>query len=115
MLTDEQRQQMKELIQKQIRDTEEMLASLRDGLESLAPDAAVGRLGRMDAMVNQSTLEKSFASSQSRLTRLGNRLARIDDPKFDLCGRCTKPIAFERLLAAPDRGTCTQCLKETAG
>jgi DnaK suppressor protein len=112
MLTAADRAELRKLMEEEIRALEQTLASLEKSEESISPDAAVGRLSRMDSMVNKGTMELAMAESQQRLRRLREKLARIDEPDFGKCPMCSEWISMDRLRAAPDRGVCVSCLNK---
>ncbi len=110
MMTDEQRAQIKQLIEQSIREIEESIPRLQERMAPVSPDSAIGRLSRTDSMMNAGTVGLALKDAQSRLARLRKRLLKIDDSDFDRCGVCMQEISMERLIAVPDRGVCPQCL-----
>lgn len=111
MLTAEQREEIRALIEQEIAKLEESVERLRERLEVVAPDVAIGRLSRLDSMVNQGTAEMALGDAQKKLNRLMDKRARVDDPNFGRCARCEEWISIERLRAAPDRGVCVKCMQ----
>lgn len=112
MITAEQRAELKALIEARIAELEESIPRLRERTAPVAPDVAIGRLSRTDSMMNAGTAAIALKDSESRLTRLRNRLAKIDSPNFDKCGLCESQIEWGRLIAALDRGICPTCLAQ---
>ncbi len=112
MLSPEEREEIKQLIIAQIKENEASLESLRSQVDPIAPDNAIGRLSRMDSLVNKSTAEHALANVRKKLNRLHGKLERIDAPDFGHCANCNAFIGLERLRAAPDRGVCLKCLRE---
>lgn len=94
----------------EIRKLRESVQSLRAQTQPEGPDSAVGRLSRMDSLVNKGTAELALGDVQKRLIRLEGKLERIDDPDFGRCAQCDEWIPMSRLRAAPDRGICVSCL-----
>lgn len=111
MLTADQREELRTLIQDQIRQLEESVATLEVRVAPEEPDASVGRISRMDSLVNQGTAEGALQEARRKLGRLHEKLGKVDDPEFGKCASCGQWIPMERLRAAPDRGVCVPCLK----
>jgi DnaK suppressor protein len=115
MLTLAERSELRSIIEREIEQLEATLATYVENAESVEPDAAIGRLSRMDSLVNRGTLEIAMAESRKRLGRLRDKLGRIEEPEFGRCGGCGVWIPMERLRVAPDRGVCVQCLGRKPG
>ncbi len=114
MMTPEQLSQLRILIEERIVELEESIPRLEERVAPVAPDVAIGRLSRTDSMMNAGTVGLALKDARERLTRLRNRLKRIDDESFSLCGLCGKEIGLDRLLAVPDRGVCKACLQSVS-
>ena len=112
MLSPDQRSEIEQLIFAQIDELEASIQHMLERLAPVEPDVAIGRLSRMDSLVNKGTLEMSVAESQKRLNRLRDKLTRVHDADFGQCGMCGEMISLERLRAAPDRGVCVSCLQK---
>ena len=109
MLPDQDRAQLRTLILEEIQKLESSLEGLREGAKPVAPDNSIGRITRMDSIVNKSTAENVLAESNRRLAQLKDRLAKIDDPDYGICRKCKLPIPLPRLQAAPDAIFCVPC------
>ena len=110
MLTKEQRDEIRALIKSEIARLTESIAALEERTVPVSPDSAIGRISRMDSMVNRQTAEMALDQERRMLERLKGKLPRVDDPDFGQCMGCSEWIPMERLRAAPDRGLCTACL-----
>jgi DnaK suppressor protein len=91
---------------------EEIRASLdRDtgDTSAVAPDNAIGRLTRLDAMQAGHVAEALRRQRLAELARLEQTLPRIDDEAFGVCGGCDAPVGVARLLARPDARLCVTC------
>lgn len=109
MLSGEQRNQVRETIYQQIGEAEEELKLLKELTAAVAPDNAIGRLSRMDAINNKSVNDAAYRNVRNRLKRLQNVLEKVDDNDYGLCVRCGGPIAFERILIMPEKRVCVNC------
>lgn len=112
MLTTKEREEIRLLIESEIHTIEEALEHFRDESAPVPPDVAVGRLSRMDSLVNQETLTIAMDEAVRRLERLRDKIERIDDADFGRCAMCGEWISMERLRLAPERGVCVSCLNE---
>jgi DnaK suppressor protein len=109
MLSDTQRQQVKEKILSEIESSLELITSLKENSKPVSPDNAIGRLSRMEAINDQNMLQANLRSTEARVARLKQTLAQIDEEDFGLCVQCEEPIPFGRLLLIPESKTCVRC------
>jgi len=112
MMTPELREEMRVIIQDAINELEEQQDHLKERLDTVSPDSSIGRLSRMDSLVNKGTLEIAYSENQKKLNRLRDKLTKVDSEDFGKCAKCGNWIPEERLKAAPDRGMCRACLTE---
>jgi len=111
MLSTANRTELREIMETQIRELEASIISLKERMETVSPDLAIGRLSRMDSLVNQGTVEMALSEESKKLNRLRDRIQRLDEPDFGRCALCNEWISLERLKAAPDRGVCVACMQ----
>ncbi len=109
MLTDKQKNEVKELIQRRITDSENELQLLKQLTAAVAPDNSIGRISRMDAINNKSVNEAAYHKTRKRLQQLKNVQEEVDNSTFGTCLRCGKPIAYERILIMPEKRVCVHC------
>lgn len=109
MLSDTQRQQVKEKILAEIESSLELITSLKENSKPVSPDKAIGRLSRMEAINDQNMLLANLRSTEARAARLKQTLAQIDEKDFGLCVQCEEPIPFGRLLLIPESKNCVLC------
>lgn len=100
----------KKAAQEEIANIRKEIPRLEKQCEPVAPDASLGRLTRMDNIVNQSVAKKQLSSLKTRLLKLEAALKNVDeDPDFGLCAECDDPIPLARLLAMPETLYCVDC------
>lgn len=85
------------------------IADLETASRPVAPDNAVGRLSRMEAINDQQMQEANLAKARRRLRQLEQALERVDDPDFGVCEECGEPIAEGRLMLMPEARRCVGC------
>ncbi len=114
-MNDEQRAQLKTAIQEKIQSLQKNVEAYRALAQPVAPDNAIGRLTRMEAINAKSINEAALAKARHSLARLERVLPRIDHPDFGLCRECEEPIPFARLLILPETDLCVPCAEEMGG
>lgn len=108
-MTEEELSKIKALMADLIEELHTQIASLEVSTRPIAPDNAIGRLTRMEAITAKGVSEASLTSARTRLTRLQNTLKRADREDFGLCSVCKEPIPLKRLMLLPDTVRCMQC------
>ena len=106
----------KEKLARQIREKIEMvrqdIVSYTERTQPVAPDDAIGRLTRMDAIGNKSINEAALREARNTLAKLERALKMIDRPGFGLCRECEEPIPLARLMIMPESDMCVACTEE---
>jgi len=103
--------QIKDLINTAIAKTEKRITEYEDMTQPVAPDDAIGRVSRMDAINNKSVTESALRKQQDKLQSLKYLITKVDSPEFGLCLKCKQPIQIERILYRPESRHCIQCAK----
>ena len=75
----------------------------------IAPDNAIGRVSRMDAINNKSVVDAALRKAKERLAGLKRHIDLLGRPEFGLCSKCKKAIPLERILLAPESRFCVTC------
>ncbi len=104
-----ERKDLKLKIEKGIEEEKELIQSLEETSKPVAPDNAIGRLTRMEAINSKSISEASLNSSRSKLAKLEKALKKIDDPDFGVCVNCETPIPHGRIMLMPESTLCVPC------
>jgi len=85
------------------------IARLEDATKPIAPDNAIGRVSRMDAIGNKMINDRGLDSARSRREQLEAVLDKASSPDFGSCMICMAPIPVQRLLALPESTLCMRC------
>ncbi len=101
--------EIKELIRKKIHQVTEHIKELEELTRPVAPDVAIGRVSRMDAINNKSVNEAALRQSRSKLHGLQHALDNIDNSSFGVCSRCGCKIPMGRILIMPESPSCIRC------
>ena len=103
----------KEILREHIRERISSLKADKQSFKALsrpvAPDNAIGRLTRMEAIISKSINEATLKKTEQTLSKMERALLMIDDPDFGLCRECENPIPFARLMIVPESDLCVQC------
>ena len=105
----QQRKEIEEQINREIDETRQNIDSLVELVKPIAPDNAIGRLSRMEAIGAKSINEASLARAKKKLEQLKSVLANLDDTNFGLCIECDEEIPIKRIMLMPGSRLCVQC------
>ena len=107
----EEKKQIKKRIEEEIISTTKSVEKYRELTKPIAPENAIGRVSRMDAINNKSVNQAALNNAEVKLNNLKVALTKIDDSDFGICFRCNKPIPLGRILLMPQAITCVNCAK----
>lgn len=105
----EDKNRIKERIQEEIIATELLVIKYRELTRPIAPENAIGRISRMDAINNKTVNEAALRKAEQKLKNLTIALTKIDDADFGYCVRCKNQIPLGRILLLPQAITCVNC------
>jgi DnaK suppressor protein len=108
----EEKHQLIKIIENEIGKLKNKIEELKEFTQPVAPDDAIGRISRMDAINNKSIYDASLRNAQNRLMQLQNILTLKNDGSFGVCIKCHQSIPFERLKIRPEIRLCATCLKK---
>ena len=98
-------------ITEEIASTEEAIIDYKELTKPIAPNDAIGRVSRMDAINNKSVNEASLRQAEVKLGNLKRVLSKIDDDDFGICLKCKQPIPVGRILIRPESLLCVNCAR----
>jgi len=98
-------------VRAEIKKTEQLIAEYKEMTKPVAPDDAIGRISRMDAINNKSVTEASLRKAEGKLSSLHRVLSKIDAEDFGLCLKCNQPIPIGRILIRPQSLHCVNCAR----
>ena len=107
----EEKKQIKQRIVEELASTKLLVEKYRELTKPIAPENAIGRVSRMDAINNKSVNEAALKKAELKLNNLKVALSRIDDSDFGICVRCKNPIPLGRILLLPQAITCVNCAR----
>jgi DnaK suppressor protein len=104
-----ERQELKRTMEEAIEAQRTLIASLAKTSKPVAPDNAIGRLSRMEALNDRAVSEASLNAARHKLSQLENALGKVDQPDFGICVNCDQPIPPGRILLMPEATRCVPC------
>jgi DnaK suppressor protein len=115
MMENQQKAKLKENIKEKLEAIKETIASYELLTKPIAPDNAIGRLTRMEAINSKSMNEAALKRAKFTRSKLERALVKIDTPDFGLCRECEEPIPFARLMILPEADLCVKCAENLGG
>lgn len=100
---------IKETILNEISRTEISIEEFKEMTDPIAPDDAIGRISRMDAINNKSVAEAGLRQAQIKLKSLHRVLSQVGHKDFGICLKCNQPIPLGRILIRPQSLLCVHC------
>ena len=99
------------IIEEEIDKTKASIQHYKELTKPIAPENAIGRISRMDAINNKSVNEANLRRSRIKLSRLQQALNKVNDAGFGQCNYCKKPIQAARLMYLPESTSCVKCAR----
>ncbi len=109
-MKDEKKFELRELINKEIKELKKTINLVKETVKPVAPDNAIGRLTRMEAINSKSISEETLRLAKNKLGKLEIALGNIDSPEFGICTGCDEPIPLGRLMILPESKMCVKCI-----
>ena len=103
------KEEIKQNILNEISKTEKLIVEYKELTKPVAPDDAIGRISRMDAINNKSVTEASLRQAEEKLKNLQRVLSRVGTSDFGICIKCGKPIPEGRIIYRPESLNCVDC------
>jgi DnaK suppressor protein len=100
---------LKQKILDEISKTEKRIIEYKELTEPIAPDVAIGRISRMDAINNKSVNEASLRQAEQKIISLKRVLDMYGSDDFGRCLKCKASIPAGRLLFRPESMYCVNC------
>jgi len=102
-------EKIKARIETEIAKTTKLITEYKELTVPVAPDAAIGRISRMDAINNKSVTEATLRKSEQKLESLKRLMSLLGTPDFGRCLKCKADIPVERILFRPESMYCVRC------
>ena len=102
---------IKNIILTEIAKTEKSIKEYKEMVKPIAPDVAIGRISRMDAINNKSVAEASLRQTEEKLLNLKKVADKLGSKDFGICIKCKQPIPIGRILIRPESLHCVNCAR----
>jgi DnaK suppressor protein len=108
-MTEKEKKEFKKRLTGLIKKQEEEIAMLEEMTQPISPENSIGRVSRMDAIMNKGVSEASLRNKRDKLIKLKVAMTKVDQPAFGICSRCERPIQIARLMYMPESSRCLHC------
>ena len=108
-MTKEEIKKIELLIQEEIDKVIPTIENYKELTKPIAPENAIGRVSRMDAINNKSVNEAALKKAEQKLKNLEIALSNINDPNFGICSKCNQAIPVGRIMLMPHSRFCVNC------
>lgn len=108
----EERNELELIIKHEIEKTQIKIEELLDLCKPIAPENAIGRISRMDAINNKSINEAALVKANEKMKLLKLALRNINEPGFGLCKGCGNTIQPKRMALIPQSLFCVKCAQK---
>jgi DnaK suppressor protein len=108
-MTPAEKAALKEKVQGDLEAVAQEITELEGLTQPIPPDAAIGRISRMDAINNRSINEAALRAAREKQKKLTTTLKHIDRENFGVCAKCGNTIPQGRMLLMPHATRCVQC------
>lgn len=109
-MTSEDRQLLKEIIEKNILELEKEIVLLKDALHPIKKDCSLDNIAHQSLYAEQTINIQRFNEATQKLTSLIRSLSKINDKDFGICLECEEEISLERLKIIPESNYCVACM-----
>jgi DnaK suppressor protein len=97
-MIEERKTELEIIIRAEIEKITQKLEDMKSFTEPVAPDDAIGRISRMDAINNKTIFDASQRNLKNRMMQLEQSLNRLNDDEFGICIHCYQSIPFNKAL-----------------
>ncbi len=104
--------ELKKKFLSEIENTQKKIGRYEELAQPVAPDNAIGRVSRMDAINNKGVMDAALRKAKQRLEGLRRHLEKLSDADFGLCVKCNKKIPEQRIFLAPESPFCVDCARK---
>ncbi len=102
---------IEKIIKEEIGKTLQSITNLEELTKPIAPENAIGRVSRMDAINNKSVNEAALQKAKQKLKNLEITLSNLNEPDFGVCAKCNNTIPIGRIMLMPHSRFCVNCAR----
>lgn len=108
-MTPQEQKEIKKLLLSEISKTSEKILEYKEMTQPIAPENAIGRISRMDAINNKSINEAALLKAENKLKNLELAIEKMKDADFGICLKCSDKIPIQRIMLVPQSRFCVKC------
>lgn len=108
-MKDLSREEIEQLLDREIRKTKRVIEEYKKSSGPIAPDNAIGRVSRMDAINNKTIVDAALRKAEEKLSSLLYMQDNLDSPDLGKCARCGQKIPTGRMILKPESPFCVRC------
>jgi DnaK suppressor protein len=108
----EEKLELESIIRQEIVKTKEKIEELLDLCQPIAPENAIGRISRMDAINNKAINEAALVKANEKMRLLKLALENNHESGYGLCKACGNNIQPKRMALMPQSLFCVQCAQK---
>ena len=109
-MTTDRKEEIKQLILDNMVLVNEKIKDLIELTKPIAPENAIGRISRMDAINNKSVNEAALRKTEEKKFNMERALERLEnEDDFGMCKKCGQEIIAGRIMLMPESPFCTPC------
>ncbi|QOP45520.1 TraR/DksA family transcriptional regulator [Sulfurimonas paralvinellae] len=108
----EQKEELKKIIQNEIEDLTQEIASLQKELKPIKKDCSLDSIDHKILKQDQNITIQRYETAQRRLNRLKAAYLKVDTDEYGVCIECEDDINIERLKLIPESEYCVACMNE---
>ena len=105
------KEEILKVIDSEIQKTKESIEEYKTLARPEAPDVAIGRVSRMDAINNRGVLEAALRKAEEKLKNLERVRQKAGEKNFGRCMKCDREIQLARILFRPESLLCVGCAR----
>jgi len=110
-MTKEEIKNIEIVIKEEIAKTLQSISDLKELTKPIAPENAIGRISRMDAINNKSVNEAALVKAEQKLKNLEITQLNLNEPEFGVCAKCSNNIPLGRIMLMPHSRFCVNCAR----
>ncbi|MBL4651617.1 MAG: TraR/DksA C4-type zinc finger protein [Flavobacteriales bacterium] len=108
-MNEKEKKEFKKKLNEVFKETESRIEDLKELTKPIAPENAIGRISRMDAINNKSVNEAALRQAEFKMSNLKIAFDKVDKEGFGNCIRCGQTIPMGRLMLLPGSSKCVRC------
>ena len=109
-MTPKEIQEIKEKIDSEKEKTQKEISDYKELTKPIAPDCAIGRVSRMDAINNKAIYDNALRKAENKLRNLEYVITQLEKSDFGLCAKCNSKIPIQRIIIMPQSRLCVNCV-----